>query len=93
MSQQNTRPQHTTLFVKTGCARCARVREYLAAQHIDFIERNVTMDKSAGEDLKKFSDQDKTPTLIYEGDVLADFDVEQLTSFLEKHGVSAEQRH
>lgn len=82
-------PHHTTLFTKTGCPYCARAREYLAAQRIQFIERNVSEDREAFALMKRLSRQDKAPTLVYEGDLLGDFDVEELVPFLEKHGVHA----
>jgi glutaredoxin len=84
-------PSHTTLFVKTGCPYCARAREYLASHHIQFIERNVSDDREAYDLMKRISGQEKAPTFVYEGDVLSDFDVEELTPFLEKHGVHAQQ--
>jgi len=84
-------PHHTTLFVKTGCPYCAKAREYLAAQNFQFLERNVTEDREAFEQMKKLSGQDKAPTLVFEGDVLSDFDVEELVPFLEKHGAHLDQ--
>ena len=88
MSHQDL-PSRTTLFVKTGCPHCAIAREYLAAHQIEFLERNVTEDREALVDMKRFSGQDRTPTLVLEGDVLSDFDLAGLASFLEQHGVHA----
>jgi glutaredoxin 3 len=90
MSTQD-RPTRTTLYVKTGCPYCSRAREFLAGQNVEFIERNVSLDHEAFAEMKRLSGQDKAPVLVYEGDILSDFDVEELAPFLEKHGAHVDR--
>ncbi len=90
MSTQD-RPTHTTLYVKTGCPYCAGAREFLAGQNVEFIELDVSHDSQAFAEMKRLSGQDKAPVLVYEGDILSDFDVEELVPFLEKHGAHVDR--
>lgn len=79
------------MFVKTGCPYCARAHDYLCAREIEFEERNVSVDEEAFEQMKILSGQDKAPTLVHKGEVLSDFDVDELVPFLDKHGAHAGQ--
>ena len=40
-----------TLYTQTGCADSARVRVWLSERDIPFVERNVTSDLAAAQDL------------------------------------------
>jgi glutaredoxin 3 len=71
-----------TLYVKRGCPYCAAAMDYLEDHQIAYRKIDVVGNDSAMEELKKVSGQGKTPTLIWDGDVLADFGVNDLESFL-----------
>lgn len=79
-----------TLYVKTGCPWCKEAREYLDRHGIDYREVNVSEDESARKELENSSGQSKTPTLDWDGDILADFGVEELPDFLHRHDVVLE---
>lgn len=78
------------LYVKTGCPWCKEAREYLDRHGIEYREVNVSENQAALKDLEKCSGQSKTPTLDWDGDVLADFGVEELPDFLHGHDVVLE---
>lgn len=78
------------LYVKTGCPWCEAVRDFLDDHGISHRELNVTDDRHAFEEMIKLSGQPKAPTLNWHGDILADFDVAELTEFLHAHDVVLE---
>jgi glutaredoxin len=74
-----------TLYVKTGCPWCREVQNFMVAQGIDHRESNVSDDSAALEAMERMSGQSNAPTLTWNGSVLADFRLEELVKFLEKH--------
>ena len=73
------------LYVKTGCPYCKAAKDYLDGNNIAYEERDVRGDEAGMRELEELSGQTKTPTMKLNGDVLADFGVEQLEAFLAKH--------
>ncbi len=74
-----------TLYVKRGCPYCASAKEYLDQHEITYQEVEVRSDPAAMKKLEELSGQTKTPTLDWNGDVLANFGTDELKSFLAKH--------
>ncbi len=77
--------EQPTLYVKTGCPYCRAAMEALDARSVQYKEVDVRGDHALMQELQKISGQTKTPTIVWDGDVLADFGVEQLEPFLKKH--------
>ena len=71
------------LYLKNGCPWCIDVERYVDLEGIEVTKRVVSGDRTAMEEMVKVSGQSKAPTLDWEGDVLADFGVDELVSFLE----------
>ncbi len=71
------------LYVKTGCPWCVEVVGYLRDHDIDVRTVVVSGDRVAMEVMVALSGQSKAPTLDWEGEVLADFGVDELVHFLE----------
>ena len=71
------------LFVKSGCSWCVEVESYLRRNGIEVQEVNVSGDRDAMNRMVEVSGQSKAPTLDWEGEILADFGVEELVPFLE----------
>jgi glutaredoxin len=78
------------LYVKTGCPWCEEARTFLEGHGISHREVNVSEDRRALDEMTRLSGQSKAPTLDWHGDVLADFDVDELTEFLHQHDVVLE---
>ncbi len=70
------------LYVKEGCPYCAAAEKELDRRKVKYVEKEVITDKAAFEKLREISGQTKTPTLQWGDEVLADFGVDQLDSFL-----------
>lgn len=76
-----------TIYTKTGCPWCVDAINFLKQNRIAFEEVNVSSDKTAMKEMIELSGQSKAPTLEYNGAVLADFGVEELIPFLQKHEI------
>lgn len=70
------------LYVKNGCPWCVEVEEYLAEKGIVVRRVVVSGNRDAMEEMVALSGQSKAPTLDWDGDVLADFGVDELVPFL-----------
>lgn len=73
------------LYVKTGCPYCKAATEYLDERKIGYEQVDVRGSDSKMKKLQELSGQTKTPTLDWDGEVLADFGTDQLEEFLKKH--------
>jgi glutaredoxin len=71
-----------TLYIKQGCPYCAAAMEYLDQQNISYETVDVRSQPEMMQKLEEVSGQQKTPTLVWNGDVLADFGVDELKKFL-----------
>ena len=76
------------LYVKAGCPYCKAAKDYLDGNKIAYEEVDVRGSDSKMKKLQELSGQTKTPTLDWNGDVLADFGVEELEEFLKTHSSS-----
>ena len=70
------------LYIKEGCPYCARAMDYLDEHEVAYDKIDVRGDEQKLAELKEVSGQTKTPTLVSDGRVLADFDVNELKDFL-----------
>lgn len=74
------------LYVKTGCPWCDEVIEYLDAKKISYEKVVVSGDRAAMDQMINLSGQSKAPTMDWDGEVLADFGVDELIPFLKSKG-------
>jgi len=70
------------LYVKTGCPYCRAAMDYLDNHQIQYEKIEVRGSDSEMKKLEELSGQTKTPTLNWNGDVLADFGIDELKDFL-----------
>jgi len=71
------------LYVKNGCPWCVEVEQYLKQHEIEVERVVVSGNALAMSEMVALSGQSKAPTLDWEGEVLADFGVDELVPFLE----------
>ena len=76
------------LYVKTGCPWCEEVLAYFHAHALPFEKITVTGNPEAMQEMVSLSGQSKAPTMDWDGEVLADFGVDELIPFLRKHGIT-----
>lgn len=78
------------LYTKRGCPWCQEAVEFLDSHGVSYKLREVTTDPAAMDEMQKKSGQAMAPTLDWNGDVLADFGVDELVPFLQKKNVKLE---
>lgn len=77
------------LYVKTRCPWCVDAVAYLRKHKYTFTEVDVLRDRAAYATMQKISGQTLTPTLVVGDLLLADFGVDELEKFLQKHQLKA----
>ena len=75
------------LYVKSGCPWCAEAEDYLQERGIAYGKADVNADQAAFDEMKRLSGQTKAPTMRWDGEILADFGVEELDLFLREKNV------
>jgi len=75
-----------TLYTKTGCPWCKGVTDLFKEKNIPFEEREVLKNPEFFKEMLAKSNQDKTPTLDIDGEILADSDRDQVEAYLKKKG-------
>lgn len=77
------------LFVKSGCGWCEEAQEWLDQRQILHQVVNVSANRAAFDEMRQLSGQTLAPVIDVDGEILADFDTDQLSVFwkeLEKSG-------
>jgi glutaredoxin len=69
------------------CSWCIDAKDFLQTRGYKFVEVDVGRNRAAYKEMKELSDQSYVPTLIAGEEVLANFDVDQLEQFLDKHQI------
>ncbi len=75
------------VFIKAGCPWCIEAEAYLQEQGFDYEAVDVRSDPAAMQEMLSLSGQTLAPTMVVDGKVLADFDVDQLKAFLQEHQI------
>ncbi len=70
------------LYVKMGCPYCKAAMDYLDERGIGYEKVDVRGDDAQMKKLQDLSGQTKTPTMDWNGEVLADFGTDELEEFL-----------
>jgi len=74
------------LYIKPGCPWCDDVVDYLDRKGFDYKKIVVSGNPDAMQEMFSISGQYKAPTMDWEGEVLADFGVDELIPFLKGRG-------
>jgi glutaredoxin len=61
---------------------CAKVKEFLSQNKIDFTDRNIAADETALNELEKIGYL-TTPVTVIDSDIVVGFDVSKLRSLLQ----------
>jgi glutaredoxin 3 len=78
------------LYVKPTCPWCAQAVEFLDEHGTPYHRAEITTDQAARAEMERVSGQDKTPTLDWQGEILADFGLDELVPFLRSKNVKLE---
>jgi glutaredoxin 3 len=75
------------LYKKSGCPWAAAVIGFLNELNVPYEIRNVTTHPHFAKEVEKKSGKCISPTLDFDGEILADASVEQVGEVLEKQGI------
>ena len=75
------------LYSRAFCGWCLDAKDYLKRRKLSFDEVDVGRDAAAEAELISLSGQRYVPTIVVNGQVLANFDMRQLEQFLAKLNV------
>jgi glutaredoxin-like YruB-family protein len=72
------------LYSRPLCGWCQEAKTYLKQRGLAYEDVDVGANPAAYEEMQWLSGQRYVPTIVVDGQVLADFDVKQLEAFLAK---------
>ena len=75
------KPQKIRLFVKPYCGWCHDAKDWLDERGIRYQELDVITDSVARREMHDLSGQTLAPVIEVDGQILADFDTDQLEKF------------
>jgi len=78
------KPNKVRLFVKTYCGWCHEAQDWLEDHGINYECLDVNVDRAAWREMVQLSGQTLAPVLDVDGEILADFDTDQLEDFWKK---------
>jgi len=79
---------HIRLFSRQLCSWCQDAKQWLGDHQLPFEEIDVGQNPAAYEEMQRLSSQRYVPTIVVNGQVLANFDTDQLEQFLAKLGIN-----
>jgi glutaredoxin len=78
------KPKSVRLFIKPYCGWCHEAKDWLDGRGVEYETLDVISDAAARREMFKLSGQTLAPVLEVDGQVLADFDTDQLQVFWKK---------
>ena len=75
------KPERVRLFIKPYCGWCHEAMEWLDARSVKYQTLDVISDAKARKEMLQLSGQTLAPVIDVDGEVLADFDTDQLEVF------------
>ena len=78
------KPKEVRLFIKPYCGWCHEAIDWLEERGIKFETLDVMSDRAARQEMLELSGQTLAPVIEVDGEVLADFDTDQLEVFWKK---------
>jgi glutaredoxin len=75
------KPERVRLFIKPWCGWCQEAREWLESRGIAYERVDVTANPKDWDEMVQLSGQTRAPVIQVDDEVLADFDVDQLSEF------------
>ena len=72
------------LFIKPFCGWCHEAKDWLDERGIKYEELDVTSSATAKKEMRELTGQTLAPVIDVDGEILADFDTDQLEKFWKK---------
>ena len=74
-------PKSIRLFVKPWCGWCQEASDWLDERGFKYETLDVTAEPAARKEMRELSGQTLAPVIDVDGQILADFDTDQLAEF------------
>jgi glutaredoxin-like YruB-family protein len=71
-----------TIYTTPTCPYCQTIKGYLRSRNIDFVERDVTTDPAAAQEMVRVSGQQGVPVTVVDGQVILGYDRPSLDAAL-----------
>ena len=78
------KPRKVRLFIKPFCGWCDEAQDWLDERGIQYDTLDVIADVRARREMFELSEQTLAPVIDVDGNILADFDTDQLETFWKK---------
>lgn len=78
------KPNKVRLFIKPYCGWCHEAKDWLDERGIQYEELDVMSDRAARAEMIELTNQTLAPVIDVDGEILADFDTDQLEAFLKR---------
>lgn len=75
-------PHHIKVYSTPACSYCHMVKDYLKEKGLEFIDKDVSKDESASQEMIDKSGQMGVPVIDIDGQIVIGFDKNQLASLL-----------
>ena len=72
------------LFIKPYCGWCHKAMHWLDERGVEYEPVDVIADEAAFDEMIRLSGQELAPVIDVDGEILADFGLEQLANFWQK---------
>ena len=86
------KPEKIRLFIKPYCGWCHEAMQWLDRHAIKYEVLDVIADAKARKEMFQLSGQTLAPTIDVDGEILADFDTDQLEEFWRDLGLETEKK-
>lgn len=73
--------ERVRLFIKPYCGWCDEAMDWLQARGVQYEKLDVISDAKARKEMVRLSGQTLAPVIDVDGEILADFDTDQLEAF------------
>jgi glutaredoxin 3 len=78
------KPKSVRLFIKPWCGWCHEAIDWLDERGVAYETLDVLANRAAAKEMFELSGQTKAPVIDVDGEILADFDTDQLAKFWER---------
>ncbi len=81
------KPKSIRLYIKPSCPWCHEAIAWLDAHKFEYEKRDVFSDPSAAREMLQLTGQTLAPSIDIDGQVLGDFDTDELERFLRDRNI------
>jgi glutaredoxin len=87
------KPEHIRLFVKPWCGWCREAQAWLDEKGIRYDLIDVAASRAGRQEMRELSGQTLAPVIEVDGQILADFDTDQLALFWKQFEQNERERN